>query len=120
MSIEVVSLAHIPADFEGWLDGEDALREPSAFVVAHYEGVPAGLLAINVVGTNAEITFHYVEPELRDLSIGESLLEEAIAFARQSGCSTCTGWVRPGDRIAKLTYEAQGFRAERIRVVRAL
>lgn len=89
-------------------------------VVAYWDDIPAGMIRFVARGQDAEVTCHFVQPELRDLGIGEQLLEEAAAVAKSAGCSAFYGWVSPGDRVAKLSYEAQGFRSDKIRVKKQL
>ncbi len=121
MRIDVAALTQLPDDFAGWLsDGESVSQESTIFTVAHCDQIPAGLLTMDLEPPRATVTFHFVQPELRDLGVGEALLEAALLRAKQAGCTSCTAWVPTGDRIAKLTYEALGFRSDLIRVTRTL
>ncbi|MGC9155419.1 MAG: GNAT family N-acetyltransferase [Ferrimicrobium sp.] len=119
MTVRIATVRTPPEEFLGWIPAELVLEHSEA-VVAYWDQTPAGLLLFAVDGAVAKIHFHYVEPALRNLGIGEQLLEETLTLAKGAGCTTCYGWVSPGDRIAKLTYEAQGFRSDQIRVKREL
>ncbi|WP_298209503.1 GNAT family N-acetyltransferase [Ferrimicrobium sp.] len=115
MVIRIAAVETPPEEFLGWIPSAVTI-DTGKVVVGYYDTIPAGLLLFTVEGVTASVVFHYVQPELRDLGIGEQLLEEALRVAERAGCTTCYGWVSPGDRIAKLTYEAQGFRSDQIRV----
>ncbi|WP_298335318.1 GNAT family N-acetyltransferase [Ferrimicrobium sp.] len=119
MTMRIAAVRTPPEEFLNWIPAALVLEHSEA-VVAYWDQIPAGLLLFAVDGAIATIHLHYVEPELRNLGIGEQLLEEALTLAKRAGCVTCYGWVSPGDRIAKLTYEAQGFRSDQIRVTREL
>lgn len=81
-----------------------------ALLVATLDDIPAGLLALTVEGEAASITYYWVMPELRGLGIGQDLIARALEEARALGASTLEATVSPGDRVAKLAYEALGFR----------
>jgi GNAT superfamily N-acetyltransferase len=115
VTIRTHAVDKTPPDFTDWIP---EITSEERLVVAYYNDIPAGLIRLTARAPEAEVTFHFVQPELRDLGIGEQLLEEAIAVAKKAGCSAFYGWVSPGDRVAKLTYEAQGFRSDKIRVRR--
>ena len=115
MTIRTYAVDRTPPDFHDWIP---EISTEERLVVAYYNDIPAGLIRFTARAPEAEVTFHFVQPELRDLGIGEQLLEEAIAVAKRARCSDFYGWVSPGDRVAKLTYEAQGFRSDKIRVRR--
>jgi len=62
----------------------------------------------------------YVEPEAREVGVGESLLDEVMAWAEARGCIGIDGLVLPGNREAKNFFETAGMVARAIVVHRRL
>lgn len=85
---------------------------------ATFDGIPAGVLALRTSRTSASITYYWVTPELRGLGIGQELIEAAVAEVRRLGSNALVVEVSPGDRLAKLAFEAQGFRTSRLVMTR--
>jgi ribosomal protein S18 acetylase RimI-like enzyme len=54
-----------------------------------------------------------VDPAARGLGIGQRLVAECIAFARQCGYRTITLWTQDVLRAAQHIYQKNGFRLER-------
>lgn len=85
-------------------------------VVALLAGEPAvavGLLTFRPsvwdAGPVALLEELYVRPELRGRTIGHTMLEHAMALARQRGSETFEINVDEGDVDARRFYEAHGF-----------
>jgi ribosomal protein S18 acetylase RimI-like enzyme len=62
----------------------------------------------------------YVEPEAREVGLGEMLVEQAVAWCRERQCVGVDSLVRPGNRSSKNFFEMLGFTARAIVVHRSL
>ena len=62
----------------------------------------------------------YVEPEFREVGVGEALMGELIVAARAGGCEGVESLALPGDRATKNFFESFGLVARAIRVYRTL
>ena len=71
-------------------------------------------------GDVAVLTDIYVEPEARDVGVGEALLDAAIAWASSQGCAGIESVALPGMRATKNFFESAGMVARAIIVYRAL
>lgn len=68
----------------------------------------------------ADLTDIYVEPEAREVGVGEALLDAAIAWAVEQGCVGIDSLALPGMRETKNFFEAAGLVARAIVVHRPL
>lgn len=62
----------------------------------------------------------YVDPEARDVSVGERLMDDVVAFCRDAGCVGIDAVALPGDRATKNFFETFGLVARAIVVHRSL
>ena len=62
----------------------------------------------------------YVEPEARGVGVGRLLLDTALAWLGEQGCTGVDGTALPGDRKAKNFFEAAGFKARMLTMHREL
>jgi GNAT superfamily N-acetyltransferase len=53
----------------------------------------------------------FVEPDAREVGLGQLLLDGAVEWFRGQRCSGVDGSALPGDRGAKQFYESAGFKA---------
>ncbi|MGH9070847.1 MAG: GNAT family N-acetyltransferase [Acidimicrobiales bacterium] len=53
----------------------------------------------------------YVDPEARQVGVGESLLEVALEWFAAQGCAGVDAFALPGDRAVKGFFETGGFKA---------
>ena len=111
MSIRITNPALLPPEHRGWIP--EGVEWDTA-CLAYYEEVPCGILTLLTDDEHCQVTFHFVDPDFRQLDIGELLLERAIQEARKKGAGAIRATIPTGDRIAKLTYESQGFKATAI------
>lgn len=62
----------------------------------------------------------YVDPEARELGLGDELLGQALAHARSLGAVRLDAFALPGDRQTKNLYERAGVTARKIIVSKVL
>jgi GNAT superfamily N-acetyltransferase len=79
-----------------------------------------GYAVVSSAATAARIEAIYVEPEARELGVGEELLNHAIAWAHEHRCTTLDAVALPGDRHTKNFFETFGMVARAITVSRSL
>jgi len=89
-------------------------------VVGTLDGVIVGYLELEIGDVIAEVRQVYVDPEARELGLGDGMLLHAMDVARHRGCSTIEGTALPGDRGTKNLYERAGITARKITVSRGL
>jgi len=80
-----------------WIAEKDGRNVGSVFVVKKSDSV-------------AQLRLLLVEPEARGLGIGERLVNECVAFAREAGYQTLTLWTQANLDAAQHIYEKAGFR----------
>lgn len=56
----------------------------------------------------------YVEPEARDVGVGEALMNEVLGWFRSQGCTAADATALPGNRQTKNFFETAGFSARLI------
>jgi ribosomal protein S18 acetylase RimI-like enzyme len=102
---------------------QDALDEPGTIVViGEIEGYPFGFLMARVERLLAQadgelvgsIRLIYVDPEAREVALGEEMRELALGILRERGITKFDAHVLPGHRLAKNFFEAGGFSARSI------
>jgi GNAT superfamily N-acetyltransferase len=70
---------------------------------AHRRGAAAGSVAV--------VDLVYVEPEARQVGVGEALIDLVTAWAEELGCRGVDAPALPGSRSTKAFFEAHGFQA---------
>lgn len=116
--ISVAPATELPANLErpNSLKGGE-----TRYFVAYLDAVPIGSITLAEDDFPiARVLDHYVDPEFRNLGAGELLLESAITWAGQHGYGEITATIPTRDRLIKLTYESQGFKAVTLTVRRSL
>lgn len=83
----------------GTLDGS-----VTGFAACHFVSLDDGTLL-------GLIDACYVEPEARDMGLGNLLVAAALEWLRLQGCTGVDGTALPGDRQAKGFFETAGFKA---------
>ena len=86
---------------------------PVAYLVAQLVPLPDGTVA-------GAVREFFVEPEARELGVGEALMDETIAWCRRHGCTGIDALALPGDRATKNFFETFGLVARAIVVHRPL
>ena len=96
------------ADRERW--GADAIGLQLALPGAFGWIAPAGgMILARVAADEAEILTLAVDPSVQRRGLGRSLLEQAMATARQQGAGTLFLEVASGNGAARALYAASGF-----------
>jgi GNAT superfamily N-acetyltransferase len=94
-----------------------ALSDPSrAVFVGVYQDVPLGYAAVGVEvlrdgSSLAVISDLYVEPEAREVGVGEALMGAVLEWAASHRCQSVDASALPGDRLTKNFFESNGFTA---------
>lgn len=102
----------------GW---EAALADPDQVVLlATYDGIPLGFLGAGLDRGVLRIAGIWVEPDARELGLGEELLTTAIDAAVARGASAVEAVALPGDRATKNLFERFAVKARAIVVHRSL
>lgn len=111
----------LPEPVETSLKG--LVDDPEAIVmIGELDGYPLGFIVARVedILPQAEgekvgsIRLIYVEPDAREIAIGEEMRDQVIDRLRQRGISKFDAHVLPGHRLAKNFFEAGGFSARAI------
>lgn len=101
----------------------DALADEATIVViGEIEDYPFGFLVARVEGLLPQaggeeicaIRLVFVEPEAREVSVGEVMRDSVMAEMRARGISKFDAHVLPGHRLVKNFFEAGGFSARSI------
>lgn len=110
-----------------WLQtGADPVSPPTAsLLVGTLDEVVVGaaVLEVQLLDGGAHLGLLrgiYVEPEARELGVGELLMTEVLALAATATCEGVDSFVLPGNRAAKNFFEAHGLVARGIVVHRHL
>lgn len=112
LSIEQASFSH-PWRYEHFLH---ELSSPHSFpLVAVTEGAVCGYVCLMSLFEEAQILDIVVAPHLRGLGIARTLLERAIAIAREKHAEIMMLEVRASNRAAIALYERFGFSRTGIR-----
>ncbi len=98
---------------------------PDGWLVGCLDDVPVGAAFTETVAwpdgrSVVEIRFLYVEPEARELAVGEALVDAVLDAARQAGAYAVESTALPGDRELKNLFERFGLVARAITVHKAL
>ncbi len=111
---------HLDVDGLGWTLST-RFGAPDVVVLAGLiDDAVIGYAVVSSASTAARIEAIYVEPEARELGVGEELLNQAIAWARDRTCTTLDAVALPGDRHTKNFFETFGMVARAITVSRSL
>ena len=112
----------VPAD-ESFL--ADLADHDRAVFVGELDDVALGYAAVGAEvlrdgSLHAVVTDLYVEPEARDVGLGELLMAEVVEWCRERGCAGVDAWALPGNRGTKNFFESFGLTARLIVVHRRL
>lgn len=79
------------------------------YIVMEYDGQIIGYCGMWLVMDEAHITNIAVLPEFRGKKLGEALMKQAMALAREEGAKTMTLEVRVSNIVAQSLYRKLGF-----------
>jgi ribosomal protein S18 acetylase RimI-like enzyme len=100
-----------------------AIDSPDTIVlVGHIEEVPFGFLLARIEDMLSQadgeklgvIRLIYVDPEAREVAVGEAMRDLVMEMLRERGITKFDAHVLPGHRLAKNFFEAGGFAARSI------
>jgi ribosomal protein S18 acetylase RimI-like enzyme len=91
-------------------------RDDACLVVGTIDGSVVGFGACGVAvlrdGSKlGQIVELFVTEEARGVSVGETILNELVAFCREAGCAGVDAFALPGHRAAKNFFETAHFTA---------
>ena len=108
-------------------DAYDALltRDDALLTVGTIDDVVLGFGAVVVEQLRSGVrlgvvTDLYVEPEAREVGVGEVLIGTLVAHCRAAGCIGVDAAALPGHRAAKNFFETHGFTARALTMHRRL
>jgi ribosomal protein S18 acetylase RimI-like enzyme len=108
-------------------DAYDALvaRDDARLLLGTIDDVVVGFAAVVVEQLRSGarlgvITDLYVEPEAREVGVGEALADALVDHCRGAGCIGVDATALPGHRAAKNFFEAHGFTARALAMHRRL
>ncbi|MED0658038.1 ribosomal protein S18-alanine N-acetyltransferase [Anoxybacillus ayderensis] len=79
------------------------------YIVMEHDGQIIGYCGMWLVMDEAHITNIAVLPEFRGKKLGEALMKQAMALAREEGAKTMTLEVRVSNTVAQSLYRKLGF-----------
>lgn len=89
---------------------QELMNNPYArYIVMEHDGQIIGYCGMWLVMDEAHITNIAVLPEFRGKKLGEALMKQAMALAREEGAKTMTLEVRVSNIVAQSLYRKLGF-----------
>ena len=89
-------------------------------LVAELDDVPVGYAAAVCIGAVCRVERLYVDPQARELGLGEEMLDQLMDFAARTGVERIESTALPGDRETKNLFERFGMKARLLVVSRRL
>ncbi len=98
--------------------------DDAALIVGVFDEVVFGVAEVRVVRFDeqravARLDYFLVDPEAREVAVGESMMNAAVEWAQSHGCSGIESRALPGDRETKNFFESFGLKARLLTVHRA-
>lgn len=94
--------------------------EPGLVLVAGVGTTIMGSATAQIHGNRADIVNIYVEPDAREIGIGDALLSQLVGELRRRKVSYVNAQALPGDRATKNLFERHGLIAQTIIVGKPL
>jgi ribosomal protein S18 acetylase RimI-like enzyme len=100
-------------------------RDDAHLIVGTVDSVVVGFAAVRLERLHTGevlgvITDLFVEPDAREVGVGEALALDLLAFCESNGCVGIDAFSLPGHRAAKNFFEDSGFTARAIVMHRRL
>jgi ribosomal protein S18 acetylase RimI-like enzyme len=98
---------------QSWIDRAHELAldsEREVLFMAWERSRPRGSIYVRLDDATAHIYGMWVEPAMRRLGVGASLMAAGLSWARQRGASQAGLWVTDGNLPALRLYQSCGFR----------
>lgn len=110
----------LPPVGEQWVERIDS--SDWLVLVAGFENVPLGYLCANMATASSVplIERVYVTTDVRQLGLGDGLVNAAIETSRQNGAVAIDAFALPGDRETKNLFERSGLTARLLIVTKRL
>ncbi len=110
----------LPVVDDRWVERIDS--DDWLVLVAGFDEVPLGYLCANMATTNSVplIERVYVTVDVRQLGLGDGLVNAAIEACRQIGATAIDALALPGDRETKNLFERSGLTARLLIVSKSL
>jgi ribosomal protein S18 acetylase RimI-like enzyme len=94
-------------------------RDDACVIVGTIDGYVVGIGVVELErlrtgDTLGRVTELYVEPEARDVGVGETIAVEVVAYCDAHDCAGIDALALPGHRAAKNFFERSGFTARAI------
>jgi ribosomal protein S18 acetylase RimI-like enzyme len=129
--LSVMRGGHVWLERDAWpeplADAYDALvaRDGALVLLGTIDDVVIGFAAVVVEQLRSGarlgvVTDLYVEPEAREVGVGEVLADALVEHCRAAGCVGVDATALPGHRAAKNFFEAHGFTARALTMHRRL
>ncbi len=108
------------APVTAWLDLIDS--SSAAVLIGTLDDAVLSYMVVELSPTKDRglVTHAYVEPGARELGLGDTMLEAAIAVVRAAGLTGIEATALPGDRETKNMYERAGLTARKLTVYKSL
>ena len=110
-----------------WVRERESATRPDESVafVGTFDGTIVGYGLIEVTELRdgerlGKVTELFVEPDAREVGVGETLLSMVLEWCREHRCSGIDATALPGHRAAKNFFEEQGFVARSLTMHREL
>lgn len=108
------------SSYRGSTTDDRLVGDELAFVAGMSDVVLGSVIAVRTADGSARIRHLFVEPDAREVGIGDRLVGGLLQELRRVGCHWVGGVALPGDRHTKNLFERHGLVAQSIIVGRKL
>jgi GNAT superfamily N-acetyltransferase len=116
---------HLDIDGFGWTLAERMTADATIVLVGTIDSVVLGFAVVSYRELAARVRVGriealFVEPDARELGVGEALLDALLEWCQSHQCRTVDAVALPGDRHTKNFFETFGLVARALTVSRSL